>query len=213
MHFYEWALEGHRIQVQLEDGTHLPLAAELWGRPRVGDDSVIERCHGATLDVGCGAGRITSALASAGVPALGIDISAHAVVLCRRRGVPALQRDVFALSPDIGLWQHVALIDGNIGIGGDAAVLLRRCKDLLCDGGTVIVETSPPGAGCQRLLVRLVHGSISSRPFSWLITDSRTVKTIGMAVGLVSTSEWAVAGRWFVELTRFRPGPVSQRGN
>ena len=213
IHLYERALDGQRVTVQLEDGTDVPLAAEMWGKARLGDDSVIERCHGATLDVGCGVGRMTVALAAAGVTAVGIDISSHAVHLSRRRGAAALQQDVFERSPDIGRWQHVLLIDGNIGISGDAAALLERCKDLVCEGGTVIVEAGAPGTGIQTLLVRLVHGDAPSRPFNWLISDARSIKAIGASVGLVPTGEWAVSGRWFVELSSPIASPMSLAGS
>jgi SAM-dependent methyltransferase len=201
LHFYERALAGHRVSVKFEDGTHAPLAAEIWSEPRPGDGSVVGRCHGATLDVGCGSGRLTQALAGAGVPALGIDISPHAVRLARRRGVDALRQDVFAPSWGCGRWSHVLLMDGNVGIGGDAAALLRRCRELLCDGGSVIVEASAPGTGSRRLLVQLVHAGRSSRPFRWLIADANGIRSVAADVGLISTSEWAVGGRWFIELS------------
>ena len=210
IHLYERALDGQQVSVQLEDGTQMPLVAELWINPRLGDDSVVARCRGATLDVGCGAGRVTAALIAADIPALGIDVSRHAVSLSRRRGVAASQQDVFSNTPNLGRWQHVLLMDGNIGIAGDAAALLKRCRDLLHPAGTVIVEVGPPGTGSQRLLIRLVHGAAPSRPFSWLISDGRNVKTVGAAVGLVPTHEWATDGRWFVELSK--PEQRTQQG-
>lgn len=202
IHFYERALDGQPIAVQLEDGTHAPLAAEIWSKPRPGDDTVVRRCTGATLDVGCGAGRFAQALQAAGVPAVGIDISARAVFLSRLRGSAALHRDVFAQAPDLGLWQHVLLMDGNIGISGDAAALLTRSMDLLHPTGTIIVEAEPPGTGCQKMLVRLVHGATPSRPFRWLISDADAIVAVGAEVGLVPADTWAAGGRWFVELSR-----------
>jgi SAM-dependent methyltransferase len=52
---------------------------------RPGDRSLLTRCAGPTLDVGCGPGRLTAALTRAGHSALGIDISAEAVRQARRR--------------------------------------------------------------------------------------------------------------------------------
>ena len=66
--------------------------------------------------------------------------------MTRRRGGVALRRDVFDPLPGEGRWSHVLLVDGNIGIGGDPGVLLRRCAGLLRRGGTVLVEVDPPGA-------------------------------------------------------------------
>jgi SAM-dependent methyltransferase len=211
LQFYERALDGQPIAVQFEDGTTAPLAAGTWSKPRPGDDSVVGRCRGATLDIGCGAGRFIRALHAAGVPALGVDISAHAVFLSRQQGAAAVHQNVFAEAPDLGRWQHVLLMDGNIGISADAAALLRRSRDLLHNNGTIIVEAAPPGTGCQQLLVRLVHGATPSHPFKWLACDARAITAAGADVGLVCTDEWSAGGRWFIELSTrpFAPGPAA----
>ena len=155
---------------------------------------------GETLDVGCGSGRVTLALAAAGLPALGIDVSAHAVLLTRRRGVAAFRQNVFARTPDLGRWQHVLLMDGNIGIGGDAHALLERCRQLLQPAGSVIVEAGAPGTGSRSLMVRLVHAHGHSHPVRWLTCDAAGIKAAGGKVGLVAKDEWTSGGRWFVEL-------------
>ncbi len=201
IHFYERALAGQPVAVQLADGTQMPLAAGTWSRTRRGDDSVVGRCRGATLDVGCGTGRFVRALHAAGVPALGIDISARAVSLARLQGGAAVHQDIFAISPDLGRWQHVLLIDGNIGISGNAAALLRRSKDLLRSGGSIIVEAATPGTGCRELSVRLVHGAVPSRQFKWLACDTRAIVALAAELGLVPSDEWTAGGRWFVELS------------
>ncbi|HEX4428535.1 MAG TPA: class I SAM-dependent methyltransferase [Frankiaceae bacterium] len=209
IHLYERALAGHPVGVQLEDGTHAPLTADVWSRPRPGDGSVVSRCHGATLDVGCGSGRFTEAVAAAGLAALGIDISPHAVRLARRRGVQARQRDVFAQAPSLGRWKHVLLMDGNIGIGGDPGHLLQRCRELLARDGTVLVETGPPGTGSRGLLVRLVHAGASSRPFRWHVSDANGIRSVAAAMGLRATDEWTAGGRWFLELSPPATGRLS----
>ncbi len=201
LHFYERAMDGHPVAVQLANGTRLPLRAELWSSARPGDESVLARCQGATLDVGCGAGRMTRALHAAGIRALGIDISAHAVFLSRSRGAAALHQDVFAATPDLGRWQHVLLMDGNIGISGDATALLNRARDLLECGGTVIVEAGPPGTGSRQLLVKLVHRGTPSHPFRWLVCDADAIIAVGTDIGLVPIDTWTAGGRWFVELS------------
>jgi SAM-dependent methyltransferase len=198
---YERALAGQAVGVQLEDGTRVSLTTGMWSRPRPGDDSVIDRCRGATLDVGCGSGRFTQALLQVGVPALGIDVSPHAVRLTRGRGAAALHQDVFDRRSTLGRWQHVLLTDGNIGIGGDADALLRRCRELVCPGGSVLVEVAAPGTGCRTVMVRLVHAHRPSRPFRWSVSDGPGIKAIGAGVGLVAADEWMAGGRWFVELT------------
>ncbi|MEN3360356.1 MAG: hypothetical protein V7637_4338, partial [Mycobacteriales bacterium] len=83
-------------RVRYGDGTARPLALAAWsGGLRPGDETLLRRCSGPTLDVGCGPGRLTAALGERALPALGIDIAGQAVALCHARGAPALQRDVF----------------------------------------------------------------------------------------------------------------------
>ena len=59
-------------------------------------------CRGATLDPGCGPGRLTAALAGRGVPTLGIDAAAAAVAWTIERGGRALRRDIFEPPPGGG---------------------------------------------------------------------------------------------------------------
>ena len=103
---------------------------------RPGDESLLARCTGSTLDVGCGPGRLCAALARRGRTVLGVDVSAEAVRQARRRGAPAMRGDVFAALPGEGRWNHVLLADGNIGIGGDPCALLARCVSLMAADGT-----------------------------------------------------------------------------
>jgi 2-polyprenyl-3-methyl-5-hydroxy-6-metoxy-1,4-benzoquinol methylase len=82
---YEAALAGlPRPQIEHADGRLTPLPVDDWLQPRPGDESVLGRCPGPTLDVGSGPGRLTVALAERGIPALGIDITAYAVWLALR---------------------------------------------------------------------------------------------------------------------------------
>ena len=60
-----------------------------------------------------GPGRLVTALAARGVPALGVDVSVVAQRQCRRRRAPMLRRDLFRPLPGEGTWQHVLLADGN----------------------------------------------------------------------------------------------------
>jgi SAM-dependent methyltransferase len=167
-----------------------------------GDRSLIDRCTGATLDVGCGPGRITEALALRGIPALGIDIAAEAVRQTRRRGVDALHRDVFSALPGQGRWHHVVLADGNIGIGGDPVRLLNRVHELLAAGGTALCEAGQPGLGLRRLEARLERKDRHSAWFSWAQLGISTLADLAPSVGFTSRRVWTEAGRWFAELQR-----------
>ncbi len=134
----------------------LPLPVTDWTCDRrPGDDALLSLCAGTVLDVGCGPGRLTAALHRSGGAALGIDVAPVAVSLARARGADALELDVFGAVPDTGAWGTVLLADGNIGIGGDPAALLRRCAELAAPGGRVVVELSAPTVRSRTHLVCL----------------------------------------------------------
>jgi SAM-dependent methyltransferase len=147
------------------------------------DAVLLDFCNGATLDVGCGPGRLTRALADRGHDVLGIDLSAEAVRIALSRGVQAMQSDVFAPQPREGDWASVLLADGNIGIGGDPVALLRRCAELLAPGGGVVVEVEPPGSGVTSGRVEVaadgLHGSLP-----WATVAADALDTIAEQAGL-----------------------------
>ncbi len=191
-------------RVRYGDGTARPLALAAWsGGPRPGDDTLLDRCTGPTLDVGCGPGRLTAALGARGLPALGIDIAAQAVALCHDRGAAALQRDVFDPVPGAGRWAHVLLADGNLGIGGDPAALLLRCAELIRPHGTVLCETDPPGTPLRRVRIRIEppRGPRSTW-FRWAHLGPDTLPDLAATAGFDPGDRWQSAGRWFTELRR-----------
>ncbi|AGZ42967.1 class I SAM-dependent methyltransferase [Actinoplanes friuliensis] len=176
----------HRIDAAAWCRNHLP-----------GDRGLLARCAGPTLDVGCGPGRLTSALNRLGHPALGIDVSPAAVRLARARGATVLLRDVFGPLPGHGRWRHVLLADGNIGIGGDPGALLSRCRDLLAADGRVHVELSPPGTRSWSGEAR-----IAGEPFRWAQLAAGDLAGPAAASALHIAATWTEANRWFATLTR-----------
>ncbi|GAA1593471.1 class I SAM-dependent methyltransferase [Actinoplanes couchii] len=174
-----------------------------WCRDTIaGDEGLLARCDGPTLDIGCGPGRLTAALTGSGHPALGIDVSAEAVRLTRERGAVALRRDVFEPVPGTGRWRHLLLADGNIGIGGDPHRLLARCRELLAPAGRLHVELAPPGvpAWSGIATVRTPAGSASALPWACVPLDVLPVLAETTAMRVIDT--WTGAGRWFATLTR-----------
>ena len=200
---YEQALAGLAWpDIEHADGRASPLPVRRWLRGVPGDTSLLDRCAGATLDVGAGPGRLTVALAERGVPALAIDITPYAVLLARSSGALALQRDVFSYLPGAGRWATVLLADGNIGIGGDPAALLRRAKNLLRPDGAVVAEIGPPGAPARRELVRLRTSAGPGPWFPWAWTSADQIGALGSAAGLIGAADvWSDAGRWFAMLS------------
>jgi SAM-dependent methyltransferase len=172
------------------------------GQLRAGDSGMLDRCTGATLDVGCGPGRLTAALAARGRTALGVDISAEAVRQARRRGARVRPADVFVAVPGEGLWRHVLLADGNIGIGGDPGRLLTRCLELLRSGGDILVEVDPPASGSWSGPVLLSHGERISQPFPWAVVAADDLPSIVDRAGLSIMESWKEAQRWFARIAR-----------
>lgn len=167
---------------------------------RIADRVMLAGCHGATVDLGCGPGRLTAALVSAGVNALGVDSSVTAVQLTIRRGGVALHSDIFAPLPRSGNWDRVLLADGNIGIGGDPAALLRRVRALCAPGGRVLIEVDPPGAGSRVEPLRLRSGRAVGEWFTWAHVSADAAGALAAACAATVTELWEEAGRWFVAL-------------
>jgi SAM-dependent methyltransferase len=165
-----------------------------------GDNGLLDRCAGPTIDVGCGPGRLAASLTSRGVLALGVDISPVAVRLTLSKGAMALRRDVFDQLPGERRWAHVLLADGNIGIGGDPVRLLRRCRALLADRGTVVIESDPPGTAARPVRMRLRHADHSSTEFDWAFVAADAVARFAADAGLRMIESWTEAGRWFSTL-------------
>ena len=200
------AAAGHPIHLHLVDptATRPPrrLALDEWcGAHRPGDGGLLARCSGPTLDVGCGPGRLVAALAAAGLPTLGVDISAEAVRQARRRGAPAQRTCVFTPIAGEGAWQHLMLADGNIGIGGDPQRLLRRCRELLAPQGDILVEVDPPGTGSWRGQVALRHQDRTSHPFPWAAVDADDLDTLARDTSLRILERWTEARRWFARMS------------
>lgn len=199
--FYEHGLRGGNVEVEYADGRVLPLAAERWLRPIEGDEEVLARCGGPTLDVGSGPGRLTSALARRGVFALGIDVTPLAVELTRRAGGLALLRCVFDPLPATGRWAEALLMDGNIGIGGDPAALLDRLARVVTADGLLIVETVPDPEVDERILVQVTdaHGS-PGELFPWARVGTPALLRHARACGWHPEDRWSTPTRTFATL-------------
>lgn len=192
----------HNLVVCDDNGLCAPLALHAWCAPHVpGDDGLLARCAGVTLDVGCGPGRLAAALAIDGRAVLGVDIAATAVALTRRRGVPALRASIFDALPAEGHWDTVVLADGNIGIGGDPAALLARCARLLARGGRIVVELDAPGT-TRNTRLRLATHTRYSEWFAWAHVGADAVRPLAWRAGLATGEVWTEERRWFAVLAR-----------
>ncbi len=187
---YDRALDGEQCWLRHDDGrvVQLPVRSWLGGRnaDKRFDRAVVGLCHGPTIDLGCGPGRLVAHLVHRGVPALGVDQSATAVALARRSGAPALHRDVFDPLPGVGRWQTVLLADGNVGLGGDPWRILRRAGELLRPRGRCLVEFDSAIDGLHAGMVRLESRRTVGPWFRWASVGidcaARLAEDVGLAV-------------------------------
>ncbi|MFI1101795.1 class I SAM-dependent methyltransferase [Streptomyces melanogenes] len=185
------------------DGWLLPLEVERWcAAPDPADLTVLRRCRGAVLDIGCGPGRLVVGLAALGTAALGVDVSPEAVRRTQRSGGSALCRSVFDPLPGEGRWHTALLLDGNVGIGGDPAALLERAAQLLCADGQLLVEAAPFDVD-ERMEVRVADGrGAFGAGFPWSRLGTAALLRYARATGWRAAERWTAAGRPFVALRR-----------
>ena len=192
-----------RASLRSEDGRAERLPIERWvASADAGDTAILAGLAGPVLDIGCGPGRHVAALRYAGVDALGVDLSPVAVAVTRGRGGDAIGGSIFAEVPRAGRWRTALLLDGNIGIGGDPALLLARVRELLAPGGTVVVELDPRGMRTERTRVRLEAPGVVSEWFPWARAGVDGIGALARAAGFDPAPARHAGDRWYAHLRR-----------
>jgi SAM-dependent methyltransferase len=195
------ALQGEPTAVVGLDDEPRTLPMSEWTREAdAGDHALLDLCEGATLDIGCGPGRLTAALARRRQVALGIDVVAEAVGQTRERGGSALHRDVYDTVPGEGRWHTALLADGNVGIGGDPVALLSRVREVIDPRGRAVVEVDAPGVEAKTVWATLEAGRTRSRPFRWSVVGIDDIESLAEQAGFAVTQRRTIGSRWVVVL-------------
>ena len=189
------------LRVHDESGASVPFDVGRWLRsPDAADETGLARCGAPTLAIGCGPGRLVRDLLARGISALGVDVSEAAISIARRNGASVLRRCVFDGLPGEGRWEVALLVDGNIGIGGDASRLLARVRELLVPGGIVLVEVDPGHSyGPFTAVVRGPDGEAVGS-FPWIRIGAAPLALLAQPLGFTLTERWSSGGRHFVGL-------------
>jgi SAM-dependent methyltransferase len=201
---YERALwHGTPLHVRDHTGDALPFDVTRWLRePDSADETLLDRCTGPTLDIGCGPGRLVAELARRGVPALGVDVTDAAVAIARSCGATVLRRSVFDRLPGHGRWHVALLADGNIGIGGNPAALLRRVAELLRPGGEALIEVDA-GDHFEEFTASVVCADGRTlASFPWARLGALPLIDLAVPLGFQTAEQWSSSGRHFVALAR-----------
>jgi len=191
------------VVLRADTGESLDLDLGRWHDPATDEEAdLLDTVDGPVIDLGCGPGRLVVRLASQGVPALGVDSSPSAIALARMRGATVLERDIFGPLPAEGQWGTALLFDGNIGIGGDPARLLARCRQLTGGRGQIVAEVQPPGTRWRRLTAWFERDGRRSESFAWAVVGADAVAGLAGEAGLhVAALLPTPSGRWFAMLT------------
>lgn len=170
--------------------------------PRL-EQKALEMACGRVLDIGAGAGCHALALQERGIEVKAIDISPLSCEVMSKRGIKNVEC-VNLFDPQLqGKYDTLLLLMNGTGIAGKLErlpSLLNRLKELLVDGGQILVDSSDlkyiyenedgtmdidlnaPYYG--EVDYQMQYKNVKGEPFDWLYTDPALLASISKQCGL-----------------------------
>lgn len=107
------------------------------------EQKALDLCKGKVLDVGCGAGSHALHLQKKGVELTAIDISAHAVKVCKNRGINNVYcKNVLDVAEKYDTILMLMNGTGIFQILNQTSEYLQLLKSLLNQGGQILIDSS-----------------------------------------------------------------------
>ena len=170
--------------------------------PRL-EQKALSMAKGRVLDIGAGAGCHALALQERGLEVKAIDISLLSCEVMKERGVKNAEC-VNLFNPQLqGKYDTLLLLMNGTGIAGKLnrlSMLLNRLKELLAEGGQILIDSSDlkyiyenedgsmdidlnaPYYG--EVDYQMQYKNIKGEPFDWLYTDPMLLASISKQCGL-----------------------------
>lgn len=134
------------------------------------------------LDVGCGSGSVLQSMQEAyGLKGTGIDLSAEAVAICRRRGFAAHAVRFEDYEPGDGETYDLIHSSHLIEHVESPAAYLQKTWDLLAPGGLSVFITPNTSTWEARVFGRYWGGLHAPR--HWALLDERSVRRLADRIG------------------------------
>ena len=170
--------------------------------PRL-EQKALSMAKGRVLDIGAGAGCHALALQEHGLEVKAIDISPLSCEVMKERGVKNAEC-VNLFNPQLqGKYDTLLLLMNGTGIAGKLnrlSMLLNRLKELLAEGGQILIDSSDlkyiyenedgsmdidlnaPYYG--EVDYQMQYKNVKGEPFDWLYTDPMLLASISKQCGL-----------------------------
>lgn len=170
--------------------------------PRL-EQKALSMANGRVLDIGAGAGCHALALQECGLEVKAIDISPLSCEVMKERGVKDAEC-VNLFNPQLqGKYDTLLLLMNGTGIAGKLnrlSMLLNRLKELLAEGGQILIDSSDlkyiyenedgsmdidlnaPYYG--EVDYQMQYKNVKGEPFDWLYTDPMLLASISKQCGL-----------------------------